>query len=71
MSQNDRINIMSELDYDANIFLSYRHQDNDYLNNAIIEMAQNLVKAYEYQTGRKLHLFVDTDIHWGENWQKP
>ncbi|OZG62108.1 ATPase, AAA superfamily [Bifidobacterium hapali] len=70
MSQNDRINIMSELDYDANIFLSYRHQDNDYLNNAIIEMAQNLVKAYEYQTGRKLHLFVDTDIHWGENWQK-
>lgn len=60
---------LSETEYDANIFLSYRHQDNDYLDNAILDFVKNLSQAYEYQTGRKLRLFTDQDISWGSDWQ--
>lgn len=61
---------MSEEHYDANIFLSYRHEDNDYLKGAIVEFAKNLVRAYEFQTGKRLHLFIDENIQWGARWQE-
>nr|WP_236023523.1 TIR domain-containing protein [Bifidobacterium miconis] len=61
---------LSTSEYDANIFLSYRHQDNEYLDNAIIDLARGIVQSYEYQTGKKLHLFMDTEIQWGSDWQK-
>ena len=61
---------LSDSEYDANIFLSYRHQDNDYLDNAILDFTKNVSQAYEYQTGRKLHLFTDQEISWGSDWQK-
>lgn len=70
MPNNTKMEALSESDYDANIFLSYSHNDNNYLDNAIVDFASNLVTAYRFQTGRELHLFADTDIHWGAEWRQ-
>lgn len=55
---------------DANLFLSYSHQDNDYLDDGIVLLLQDVVKEYTYQFGNTLGLFIDKfSINWGEDWK--
>lgn len=57
--------------FDGKLFLSYAHEDNDYLNDGIVQFAKAVVRAYRFQTGRSLSLFIDRrDIQWGDNWRK-
>lgn len=59
-----------ELPVDANLFLSYCHADNDYLDGAIVAFARKVVEGYEYTYGATLNLFVDVDsINWGDEWK--
>lgn len=55
---------------DANLFLSYCHADNEYLDNAMTTLANELAKEYEFQFGTGLQLFVDKKgLLWGDDWQ--
>lgn len=56
---------------DARIFLSYRHEDNDYLDGAIVRLADDIAREYKFQSGSTgLEVFVDSrSISWGEEWQ--
>jgi hypothetical protein len=51
-------------------FWSYVHADNDAVDGAILHLRQLIVKAYSIITGGDLTLFVDTEINWGEEWEK-
>ncbi|WP_328357999.1 toll/interleukin-1 receptor domain-containing protein [Mycobacterium sp. NBC_00419] len=51
-------------------FWSYVHADNDAVDGAILELRQLIMNAYSILTGEDLTLFVDTDITWGEQWEK-
>lgn len=56
---------------DASLFLSYRHSDNDYLNGAITQLAEEIAKSYEFLYGNKLDVFIDKkSIEWGQDWQR-
>lgn len=56
---------------DASIILSYNHDDNEYLDGAIVQLANSIVREYEYQFASTLRLFVDTQsIGLGEDWQR-
>lgn len=56
---------------DARILLSYRHEDNDYLDGAIVRLSDDIAREYRFQSGSAgLEIFVDTrSISWGEEWQ--
>lgn len=55
---------------DARLFLSYRRDDDDHLDGAIIRLADDIVSEYQFQFGSTLQLFVDKrSIAWGENWK--
>ena len=56
---------------DARILLSYRHEDNDYLDGAIVRLADDIAREYKFQSGSTgLEVFVDSrSISWGEEWQ--
>lgn len=54
---------------DANLFLSYSHRDNDYLNNGMIDLIQAVKEEYEFTYGT-LNVFIDTEsIKWGDEWR--
>lgn len=54
---------------DANLFLSYSHQDNDFLNNGIIDLIQAVKEEYEFTYGA-LNVFIDKEsIKWGDEWR--
>lgn len=56
---------------DAQILLSYRHDDNTYLGNAIVRFAEDIVQEYEFLYAASLELFVDAkSIDWGEQWKR-
>lgn len=56
---------------DASLFLSYRHSDNDYLDGAITQLAEEIAKSYEFLYGNKLDVFIDKkSIEWGQDWQR-
>ena len=60
----------SESMTDARLFLSYRQDDDDHLDGAIIRLADEIVSEYQFQFGSTLQLFVDKrSIGWGENWK--
>ncbi|WEV69585.1 AAA family ATPase [Bifidobacterium sp. ESL0775] len=62
---------VSSAPVDANIFLSYSHKDNSFLNGKILSLADDLVTAYEYISGHTLNLFTDANsIDWGDDWKK-
>ena len=55
---------------DARLFLSYRHEDNDYLDGAIIRLADDIANEYRYQFASDLEVFVDSrSLSWGTEWQ--
>lgn len=57
-------------EYDANLFLSYNHNDNEHLDNRIVGFVNDVAEEYEFTFGRKLKLFIDKDsINWGEDWR--
>lgn len=57
--------------YDATIFLSYVHADDERSGGKIVRLAQDLVETYSYLYGHEIRLFVDrTDLHWGERWSE-
>ena len=51
-------------------FWSYVHADNDAVDGAILNLRKLIVNAYSIITGGDLTLFVDTEINWGEEWEK-
>lgn len=60
----------TETSYDATLFLSYVHDDNDRAKGGIVRFARDLVDTYSYLYGHELQLFVDRDdLRWGENWK--
>lgn len=55
---------------DANIFLSYRHDDDSHLNGAIVSLAEAIVQEYAFEFGSTLTLFIDKrSINWGDEWR--
>lgn len=55
---------------DAQILLSYSHEDNDYLDGAIVRLAEDIAREYRFQYGTDIKLFVDEQsINWEEQWQ--
>ncbi len=55
---------------DASLFLSYCHADNDHLDNAMVQLAEEIAKEYEYQFGSQLQIFIDRkSLQWGDDWQ--
>ena len=62
---------VSNMNFDANIFLSYRHDDDKYLNGGIVQLAHDIVDSYRFQFGNSLNLFIDREsINWGDEWKK-
>lgn len=56
---------------EANLFLSYRHKDDEHLNGAIVTLAHAIVEEYAFQFGGTLGLFVDKEsINWGDDWRR-
>lgn len=56
---------------DANLFLSYCHDDDDYLGGAIVRFAKAIVRSYQFQFPGRLNLFIDKEsINWGEDWRR-
>jgi uncharacterized protein len=57
--------------YDASIFLSYVHADDQTSGGRIVAFARDLVDTYSFLFGHELELFIDRDdILWGENWAR-
>jgi len=55
----------------ASVFVSYVHQDNEFLDGAITGFAQDLGKAFHFAYGRRLDLFLDQwSLRWGEDWEE-
>lgn len=56
--------------FDANLFLSYNHDDNNHLDNQMIDFIHDVEEEYSYSHGNKLNIFIDKDsINWGEDWR--
>jgi hypothetical protein len=51
-------------------FWSYVHDHNDAVDGAILGLRRLIMGAYSILTGEDLTLFVDTEINWGEEWEK-
>lgn len=57
--------------FDATLFLSYVHADDEQAGGRIVQFARDLIKTYEFLYGHDLELFIDReDILWGENWRQ-
>ncbi|NMW64951.1 toll/interleukin-1 receptor domain-containing protein [Mobiluncus mulieris] len=53
------------------LFVSYHHDDNDYLNGAITDLVRDIIKNLEYSFGEAVELFIDEDnIEWGAELHK-
>lgn len=53
------------------IFMSYTHQDDQYLNGALSDLREKLKQALRFHAGRPIGIFQDTeDIHPGQNIQQ-
>ncbi|MEV4738073.1 MULTISPECIES: DUF4143 domain-containing protein [unclassified Microbacterium] len=58
-------------DFDASLFVSYVHADNDAQKGRIIKFARDLAETYSFLYGRDLQIFIDRDdIGWGDDWRK-
>lgn len=54
----------------ANIFLSYRHADNDHLNGGIVQLLKDIQSEFEYKNAKTVRLFIDSEsLNWGDDWQ--
>ncbi len=52
----------------STIFVSYRHDDNEHLRGAIIQLAKAIQEEYYYISGQSIGLFLDRDnIRWGDD----
>lgn len=55
---------------DANLFLSYNHADNDFLDGKIVDLAKTIVESYRFLTSHDVSLFIDSEsINWGDDWR--
>lgn len=56
---------------DANLFLSYSHADNDFLDGKIVDLARAIAESYRFITGHDVSLFIDSEsINWGDDWRR-
>lgn len=56
---------------DANLFLSYSHADNDFLDGKIVDLARTVAESYRFITGHDVSLFIDSEsINWGDDWRR-
>lgn len=56
---------------DANVFLSYSHEDDEHLRGAIIQLAHEIANEYQFRYASTLKLFIDKEsINWGEDWRR-
>ena len=56
---------------DANLFLSYSHADNDFLDGKIVDLAKTIAESYRFITGHDVSLFIDSEsINWGDDWRR-
>ena len=56
---------------DANLFLSYSHADNDFLDGKIVDLARTIAESYRFITGHDVSLFIDSEsINWGDDWRR-
>ena len=56
---------------DANLFLSYSHADNDFLDGKIVGLAKTIAESYRFITGHDVSLFIDSEsINWGDDWRR-
>lgn len=53
---------------DAALFLSYVHADNDDEHGRITDIASDIARRFELQTGERLRVFTDDQIQWSEEW---
>lgn len=51
----------------ANVFLSYYHADNAHLDNAMVILAEEIAKEYEFQFGMELKIYFDREFLKGKN----
>ena len=57
--------------YDASLFLSYAHADDDYLGGAMLAFADALQESYSFLFGGTIRVFTDRgDLAWGRAWQQ-
>lgn len=55
----------------ANIFLSYQHEDNEYLEDGIIKLLKDIQNSYAYLFAEHIELFIDRDnLKWGDSWKE-
>ena len=60
-----------EPSFDANVFLSYCHSDDDHLKGAIAKLIEAVAEEYQFQFENKLRTFIDEEsINWGDDWRK-
>jgi hypothetical protein len=50
-------------------FWSYVHADDDSVGNAVVKLAKRVMSEFELLSAEKLHLFIDRDLEWGEEWK--
>ena len=50
-------------------FWSYVHADNEAVGDAIAKLASRVESEFELLSAERLHLFVDRDLEWGEEWK--
>lgn len=56
---------------DANLFLSYNHADNKFLDGKIVDLAKTIAESYRFLTSHNVSLFIDSEsINWGDNWRR-
>ncbi len=56
---------------DANLFLSYNHADNKFLDGKIVDLAKTIAESYRFLTSHDVSLFIDSEsINWGDNWRR-
>lgn len=55
---------------DGNLFFSYCHKDNVFLNHKVVDFAQSLVDAYKFSYGHTLKLYIDKSMPWGADWSQ-
>ncbi|WP_435746238.1 DUF4143 domain-containing protein [Microbacterium sp. PMB16] len=62
--------VESRADFDASIFISYVHADDEAQKGRITKFARDLAATYSFLYGRDLQVFIDRDdIQWGQDWR--
>lgn len=57
-------------DFDATLFVSYVHADNEHARGRILQFARDVQATYSALYGFEVKLFIDrADILWGEQWR--